>query len=87
MYLQDFRCDVVTSTDDDGAVFSGNDEPAWREVGGSGEEGRGGSEVGEKEMGMDVVDDEVTRLDVSMAEEVVLVEPVERGEGVDSPDA
>jgi len=32
------------------------------------------------------MDDEVTRLDVSMAEDVVLVEPVKGGKGVDSPD-
>lgn len=68
-------------------MFSGDEEARGREVGGSGEEGRGGSEVGEKKMGMEVVDDEVTRLDVSVAEEVALVEPVERGQGVNGPDA
>jgi len=44
--------DVVTSSDNDGAVFLGDDEPARREVEGSGEKGGGGSKVGDKEIGM-----------------------------------
>jgi hypothetical protein len=82
--------DVITSADDDDPMISGDDkciQRAWKRMLGviKEDEWCGGSEVGEKDMAVGMVDEEISGLDIAMTEGMAMVEPVECRQHVDRP--